>query len=247
MREIMELADKANQYINDKQPWILIKQPLQETAVHEICTLGLNLFRLLIIYLKPVLPRTAEHVEAFLKIPSLKWNDQYEPLLNHEIALFKPLLQRIENEKIIAMKNEILSTVETTDTTIGTTHASPTSTTPQVLETASPTIKFEDFAKIDLRVARIVSAEHVPDAEKLLKLIVDIGDGKTRQIFAGIKSAFEPSDLEGKLTVIVANLEPRKMRFGMSEGMMIVASSESESGLWLLEPASGAKPGMRVK
>jgi methionyl-tRNA synthetase len=240
MREIMELADKANQYINDKQPWALIKQPLQEKAVHEICTLGLNLFRLLMIYLKPVLPRTAQHVEEFLQISPLKWDDQYEPLVGHEIAPFKPLLQRIENEKIIAMKNEIETTTETVT-------ANPTPTAP--LLDISPTIKFEDFAKIDLRVARIVSAEHVPDAEKLLKLIVDIGDGKNRQIFAGIKSAFEPSDLEGKLTVIVANLEPRKMRFGMSEGMVIVASGEAgaETGLFLLEPQSGATPGMRVK
>jgi methionyl-tRNA synthetase len=138
------------------------------------------------------------------------------------------------------MKNEIETTTETVT-------ANPTPTAP--LLDISPTIKFEDFAKIDLRVARIVSAEHVPDAEKLLKLIVDIGDGKNRQIFAGIKSAFEPSDLEGKLTVIVANLEPRKMRFGMSEGMVIVASGEAgaETGLFLLEPQSGATPGMRVK
>ncbi|MFU8797563.1 MAG: methionine--tRNA ligase [Gammaproteobacteria bacterium] len=240
MREIMELADKANQYINDKQPWALIKTDGHEATVHEICTLALNLFRQLIIYLKPVLPRTAQNVEAFLQIPSLTWDDLHEPLFDHVIAPFKPLLQRVEQEKMIAMKNE---NVMTQNENVQNPNRGDACVAPAV---TIPNIKFEDFAKIDLRVGRIVTAEQVPDADKLLKLMIDIGEEKPRQIFAGIKSAYNPEDLEGKLTVIVANLEPRKMRFGLSEGMVIVASDETK-GLFILEPQTGAQPGMRVK
>lgn len=231
MREIMELADKANQYIHDKEPWVIAKEGKNLTQVQKICTTGLNLFRLLILYLKPVIPRTAEQAEAFLQISPLTWNDSQEPLLNHSISVFKPLLTRIEKEQIDAMKNEI-EALEI-----------PVSTRTPI----APTIGIEDFAKIDLRVARILKAEHVPEAEKLLKLLVDIGDGETRQIFAGIKAAYAPEDLEGKLTIIVANLAPRKMRFGVSEGMVALAVGPNGEGMWILEPQSGAKPGMKVQ
>lgn len=237
MREIMALADRANQYIDEKKPWMLAKQAGTETEVQAVCSMGLNLFRILLVYLKPVLPGVAVEVEQFLQIPPLRWSDVDAPLLDHAIAEFKPLMQRIEMTQITAMTEEAKEAPPA--------GAADSQPGPLTTDPLSPTITIEEFAKIDLRVARIIKAEMVPTADKLVKLELDLG-GETRQVFAGIKSAYAPEQLQGRLTIVVANLAPRKMRFGLSEGM-ILAASGSGSGIYLLAPDSGAEPGMRVK
>ena len=240
MRDIMALADKANQYIDDKKPWALIKEAGQAQAVHDICTVGINLFRVLIAYLKPILPRTAEQAEGFLNIAPLNWADIATPLLDHSINKFKPLMTRVETDKIEAILAESQQDLTATDDA-----PKPAAVTDSDIEPIADEISFDDFAKIDLRIARIVTAEHVEGAKKLLQLTLDIGNGK-KQVFAGIKSAYAPEDLEGKLTVMVANLAPRKMRFGMSEGMVLAAGPGGKD-LFILNPDEGATPGMRVK
>ena len=206
-----------------------------------MCSVGLNLFRVLITYLKPVLPTMAVEAEAFLNIPSLQWLDIAQPLSGHTINKFKPLMTRVEQDKIDAMLAEtqkLLAAHQTTATPKNDKKSKP-------MEPIAEQIEFDDFAKIDLRIARIVKAEHVEGADKLLQLTLDIG-GETRNVFAGIKSAYAPADLEGKLTVMVANLAPRKMRFGMSEGM-VLAAGPGGNDLFVLHPDEGAEPGMRVK
>jgi methionyl-tRNA synthetase len=236
VREIMTLADHANQYIDTKKPWVLAKQEGKEQEVQDICSVGLNLFRVLVTYLKPVLPKLAEASEAFLNIKPLMWNDVSTPLTNHSINKFKPLMTRVEKDKVDAMIEASKENLRTTAP------QNPAAT--QVDPLAEP-IEFEDFAKVDLRIARIIKAEHVEGADKLLRLTLDIGN-ETRNVFAGIKSAYRPEDLEGKLTVMVANLKPRKMRFGLSEGMVLAAGPGGKD-LWVLHPDEGAQPGMRVK
>ncbi len=236
IREIMALADKANRYVDDKAPWVLAKQEGADAQLQEVCSVGINLFRVLMAYLKPVMPLLAERAEAFLG-ETLSWDGVAQPLTNHQLAPFKALFSRIEPTKVEAM-------VEASKEDLAKEQA-PKVTGPLADDPISETIAYEDFAKIDLRVALIVKAEAVPEAEKLLKLQLDIG-GETRQVFAGIKSAYNPEDLEGKLTVMVANLAPRKMRFGMSEGMVLAAGPGGKD-LWILEPQEGAQPGMRVK
>ncbi|RUQ32119.1 MAG: methionine--tRNA ligase [Candidatus Competibacteraceae bacterium] len=238
MREIMALADRANQYIDEKKPWTLAKQPGAEAEVQAVCSMGLNLFRLLMLYLKPVLPGLAEQVEQFLQIPPLRWEDVSNPLLAHVIAEFKPLMQRVEMAQITAMVEDSRESYPATD------EAPVKPDGPLAMDPISPVITIDDFAKIDLRVARIARAEAVAGADKLVRLELDLG-GEIRQVFAGIKSAYAPEDLQGRLTVMVANLAPRKMRFGVSEGMVLAAGSRS--GIYLLSPDSGAEPGMRVR
>lgn len=235
MRDIMALADKANFYIAEKEPWQLAKDPEKLDEVHEICSIGINLFRLLMIYLTPVVPALADRVQGFLN-DSFNWDSHRELLLGHAIEPFKALLQRIEMEKIEAMIEDSKTQAPT-----------PAATTNGELEKdpISAEIQFDDFAKIDLRIALIANAEHVEGADKLLKLTLDLG-GETRQVFAGIKSAYAPEKLIGQHTVMVANLAPRKMRFGLSEGMVLAAGPGGED-LWILNPHEGAKPGMRVK
>ncbi len=236
IREIMALADKANQYIDQEKPWQSIKDPEQQLHTHEVCSLGINLFRILMTYLKPILPNLAMDIEAFLNIAPMTWENRLQPLQSHSIKPFKPLLQRITEAQINGVKQLAeQAKPQATSTT------SPKKTKP---ETLAETIQIDDFSKVDLRIAKILSAEHVEGADKLLKIQVDLGT-ETRQIFAGIKSAYEPEQLVGKLTVVVANLAPRKMRFGMSEGMILCAGDNS--GLWIVSPDSGAKPGMQVK
>lgn len=250
MREIMALADIANGFVADAAPWQMVKHDDQQEAAHQVCSNALNLFRILVTYLKPVLPRLAQDVEAFFQLP-LTWDALSQDLAGHEIAPFKAMMQRVELDKVNAMvadsKDNLQVTADAPKTAAPekNAEASSGSSEPLVDDPISETINFDDFAKIDLRIARIVKAEHVADADKLLKLQLDIG-GETRQVFAGIKSAYSPEDLEGKLTVMVANLAPRKMRFGMSEGM-VLAAGPGGSDLWILEPHEGAQPGMRVK
>lgn len=238
MREIMALADKANQYIDEQAPWSLIKQEGNEQAVLDCCTVGVNLFRLLVIYLKPVLPHLAEQSEAFLNVDALEWHDSQQLLFDHDINKFKPLMKRIEAAHIEKMVEESKTEAEAE-------MAAAKPKTPLTEEPIAEEIQFGDFAKVDMRVAQIVTASHVEGADKLLKLTLDLG-GETRTVFAGIKAAYQPEDLEGKLTVMVANLAPRKMKFGVSEGMVMAAGPGGKE-IFLLSPDSGAKPGMRIK
>jgi methionyl-tRNA synthetase len=236
MREIVALADRANQYIDGKKPWVLAKQEGSEQEVHEVCSVGINLFRVLMTYLKPVLPAMAEKAEAFLNCP-LDWTNLEGPLLAHELAKFKPLLTRIDAKQVAAM----VAASRETD--------APAAAVQTKVEANADvdTIEFEDFAKIDLRIVEILAAEHVEGADKLLRLTLGLGDsGSSKQVFAGIKAAYQPEDLVGKLTVMVANLAPRKMRFGISEGMVLAAGPGGED-IYLLEPHPGARPGMQVK
>ena len=234
IREIMSQADAANEYIAAKEPWKLNKDATKKQEVQDICSLGINLFRVLLTYLKPVLPSMSDAGEKFLN-DSLSWASVTEPLLDHKINTFKPLMQRIEKVRVDAM-------VEASKQEASQSTAAP-------LEGAllddpiAAEINFDEFMKVDLRVARIVKANHVEGAEKLLQLTLDIG-GEIRNVFSGIKSSYNPADLEGRLTVMVANLAPRKMRFGMSEGMVLAAADKE--GIYLLQPDSGAQPGQRV-
>ena len=240
MREIMHIADKANQYIDAAEPWVLAKQEGKEQEVQDCCTMGINLFRVIISYLAPVLPQVAEDAAGFLNIEGFAWNAIQQPLLDHKINKFKPLMQRVEEDKVNAM-------IEDSKATMAAIAAAAEPVVEKTELEADPIadeISFDDFAKVDLRIARIAKAEHVKGANKLLQLTLDLG-GETRNVFAGIKSAYAPEDLEGKLTVMVANLAPRKMKFGMSEGMVLAAGPGGKD-LWILEPHEGAQPGMRI-
>ncbi|MBT5155352.1 MAG: methionine--tRNA ligase [Gammaproteobacteria bacterium] len=229
LRDIMGLADKANQYIDEHKPWVLIKEEGKRDLVQQVCSDGLNFYRLLVTCLKPVLPRLAEKSETFLGIAPLTWDDIDTRLTGHTINKFKPLMTRIEPDKVASIIDASVAPEEPVVST----------------EPESPTIEFDDFAKVDLRIVKIVKAEHVEGADKLLQLTLDLGDGTTRNVFAGIKAAYKPEDLVGKLTVMVANLAPRKMKFGVSEGMVLAAGPGGED-IYLLEPDNGARPGMRV-
>jgi methionyl-tRNA synthetase len=230
IRDIMHWADETNRFIDVHKPWAAIKNPEEREAVQAICTTGLNLFKLLALYLKPVLPSLIEEVEAFLDCDALDWStDSLAPLLNQSICPFTPLLQRVDVSGVQTMLNE----------------AAPAPTVSHFLPLATE-IGMEDFSKIDLRVAKILNAEAIPEADKLIKLTVDIGEDTPRIIFSGIKAYFEPKDLIGKMTLVIANLAPRKMRFGVSEGMLLLAGGTT-GDLFLLEPQSGAEPGMKVK
>ncbi|MCW8883732.1 MAG: methionine--tRNA ligase [Motiliproteus sp.] len=238
IKAIMALADKANQYIADKEPWVLAKQEGAEQQVQDVCSVGINLFRLLMIYLKPVLPEMTGKAEAFLN-DQLDWEALGRTLEDHQINKFKPLMTRVEMEKIEAMlesSKEVLAEEQKPK-------LDPNS--PLAKEPIDAEIQYDEFAKLDLRVALIAKAEAVKGADKLLRLELDLG-GETRQVFAGIKSAYSPEQLEGKHTVMVANLAPRKMKFGMSEGM-VLAAGPGGNELWILEPHEGAQPGMRIR
>ena len=244
VREIMALADRANQYIDETAPWVVAKQAGREAELQGICTQGLNLFRLLIGWLKPILPGTAEAAEAFLQIPPLTWADLSQPLLDHEIAKFKPLMTRVEPAQVQAMLEASKEDLAAADAR----KVKPHETQTEGHLAANPiaeTIDFDAFAKVDLRIARIAEAGLVDGADKLLKLTLDLG-GETRTVFAGIRQAYDPKELEGRLTVMVANLAPRKMRFGVSEGMVLAAGPGGRD-IFLLSSDAGAEPGMKVK
>jgi methionyl-tRNA synthetase len=236
IREIMSLADKANQYIDEHKPWVLAKEEGKEQQVQDVCSTGINCFRLLVLYLKPVMPELAEKSEEFLGVEALKWEDSQHLLSSHKINKFKALMNRLESDKVDAMMEEAKSQVANVEK-----ENKPRKST----SNESETITFEDFAKVDLRVAEIVNAENVEGADKLLKLTLNLGENE-KQVFAGIKSAYQAEQLVGRLTVVVANLAPRKMRFGVSEGM-VLAAGPGDKEIFLLSPDSGAKPGMQVK
>ena len=241
MREIMALADFANQYIDEKKPWLIAKEVGKDKELHEVCSMGLNLFRLLAVYLKPVIPELAENAESFLNIASQVWPAGTQPLLSHAIIDFKPLMTRVEADKITAIVEASKDNLEKTAD-----KQSPTANdSEKKFEPIADTIGFDDFAKLDLRIAKIIKADAIEGSDKLLQLTVDIGD-ETRNILAGIRSAYAPEDLEGKLTLVIANLAPRKMRFGCSEGMVLAAGPGGKD-IWILSPDNGAVAGMRVK
>lgn len=250
IRDIMALADKANQYIDAKAPWVLVKDESKQQEAHEVCSMGINLFRVLMHYLSPILPMMNQEAQRFLQ-DEFGWENYHHPLTNHRIEPFKALMQRVDPAKVSAMLDA------SQENLLPQQHSEPTSNVTPVnnshetaakaaLEPLADTISIDDFAKIDLRVARIAHAESVEKADKLIRLELDIGNGETRQVFAGIKSAYEPADLIGRYTVMVANLAPRKMRFGLSEGM-VLAAGPGGSELFILSPDSGATAGMRVK
>ena len=266
LREIMRLADVANQYVNDHKPWELAKQEGQEAHLHTVCSTALTMFSDLTRYLKPVLPALAAQVEAFLAIPTMVWQGEWAPLPEgHAIQAYSHLMTRVERKQIDALldaNRESLAPAappkEAKDAKAASSqqrHAEKQQHAAQAAETASPHISIDDFTKVDLRIARIVNAEHVEGADKLIRLQLDIGEtdeagnAKPRQVFAGIKSAYDPATLIGRMTVMVANLAPRKMKFGMSEGMVLAASDPEgkTGGLYILSPDAGAEPGMRVK
>ncbi|WP_372611030.1 methionine--tRNA ligase [Halomonas sp.] len=238
MRRVMELADEANVYIAEKEPWVLARQQGREQEVLEICSVGINLFRQLMVYLAPVVPAMAEGARDFLQLETLDWHSRHEVLIDHPVARFKPLMTRVEPDRIDAMievsKEDLMEEQKLKEAPRG----------PLTDDPIAPEIAFDDFAKVDLRIARIAKADYVEGADKLLKLTLDLG-GETRTVFAGIRSAYAPEALEGHLTVMVANLAPRKMRFGVSEGMVLAAGNDA--GIYLLEPHAGAEPGQRIK
>ncbi|MBK1672020.1 methionine--tRNA ligase [Ectothiorhodospira shaposhnikovii] len=236
MREIMALADVANQYVDEQKPWVLAKQEDGQAHVQAVCTQGINLFRAILTYLRPVLPAMAEKAEGFLGVPALTWEAVQQPLVGTRINTYEPLMTRVDPQAVQTMLEASKESLAPT----------PTQTQgPLALDPIREEITYDDFAKVDLRIARISRAEHVEGADKLLRLTLDLG-GETRQVFAGIKSAYDPADLEGRLTVMVANLAPRKMKFGLSEGMVLAAGPGGKD-LFILSPDTGAQPGMRVK
>ncbi|MCK9754852.1 methionine--tRNA ligase [Pseudomonas syringae pv. syringae] len=243
MRETMALADRANAYIAEKAPWALAKQEGKQDEVQAVCTLGINLFRQLVIFLKPVLPNLAADAEKFLNVEPLTWADHKTLLANHQLNPFSALMTRIDPVKVEAMATASKEDLTATDSSADT---APAGNGELAKDPLSAEIDFDAFAAIDLRVALILKAEHVEGADKLLRLTLDIGD-EQRNVFSGIKSAYpNPSELEGRLTMMIANLKPRKMRFGISQGMVMAAGPGGEE-IYLLSPDSGAKPGQRIK
>jgi len=232
IRRIMALADEGNRYIDEHKPWVLNKQEDQQDLVQAVCTQGINLFRALITYLAPVVPFTADIAAKFLGVSLDRWSDLDKPMLDVPINAFLPLMTRVDPLKIEAMIENSKENLQSTE-----------EPAPPALDLADE-IEIGDFLKVDLRIAKIVDAKAVPEANKLIQLTLDIG-GETRNVFAGIKSAYDPADLVGRFTVMVANLKPRKMRFGVSEGM-VLAAGPGGSDLFILTPDEGAIPGMRV-
>jgi methionyl-tRNA synthetase len=239
MREVMALADAANQYIDERKPWVLAKNAATQHEVQAVCTQGLNLFRVLMVYLKPVLPRLALDTETFLQVEPLCFAGAGEALLGHRIGAFKPLLTRVDPKQVARMVAASVRVESAGETGAG-------SVEPAAGDAIADSIGIEQFTQVDLRVAEVVSAEHVVDADKLLRIVVDAGEAEHRTVFAGIKSAYEPATLIGRKVVLVANLAPRKMRFGTSQGMLLAAGPGGED-IWLLSIDEGAQPGMRIK
>jgi methionyl-tRNA synthetase len=236
LREIMALADRVNAFVDQHKPWELAKQEGMDAALHDVCSVCIEAFRLLTIYLKPVLPALAAQVETFLAVPPLQWADAARALGRHRIGAYQHLMQRVDPKQIDALLAPPEPIVAPAPAPGG--------------EAIGETISIDDFAKIDLRIAKIVAAERVEGSTKLLRLTLDVGEGRTRNVFSGIASAYAPEQLAGKFTVMVANLAPRKMKFGLSEGMVLAASHADEKahpGLYVLEPWPGAVPGLRVR
>ncbi len=235
LREVMLLADRVNEYVDRHKPWELARQDGMDAALHDVCSVCIEAFRLITVYLKPVLPAVAQKVEAFLKVPPLQWADAQRALGAHTIGSYQHLMQRVDPKQVDALLEPVVR-AEAPPAPGG--------------EALAAQIGIDDFAKVDLRLARIVEAALVDGSDKLLRLTLDAGEGRLRNVFSGIRSAYAPADLVGKMTVLVANLAPRKMKFGVSEGMVLAASHADEKanpGLYVLEPWPGATPGLRVR
>jgi methionyl-tRNA synthetase len=237
LRSVMHWADQANAFVDNVKPWELAKKPGSDAALQQACSDSIQIFRLLTIYLKPAMPAIARKIEQFLNVPELQWSDAGVLMpAGHAIGEYKHLLQRVDEKQLDALFD-----------------IQPAAETKKEMPVSDGTISIDDFNKLDLRVAKIVKAELVEGADKLLKLTLDLGAGanaagvqQTRTVFAGIKSAYAPEKLEGRLAVVVANLAPRKMKFGVSEGMVLAASGDGPE-LFLIGADTGAQPGMRVK
>jgi methionyl-tRNA synthetase len=246
MRAIMALADRANQYVDSKEPWKLRKDPARAAEVQDVCTVTLNLFRQLVVYLAPVLPRLAEQTGALLGRPIRHWDEAQQPLVGTPVQPFETLLTRVEPKEVQAMIEESKEAAPETATVAP---AAPAALIdgpePLAAEPLQPECTYDDFAKVDFRVARVLAAEEIPKAKKLLKLTLSLGGDQHRTVFAGIKSAYKPESLVGRMVICVANLAPRQMQFGISEGMVVAAGAGGEE-IYLLSPDSGAKPGQRV-
>ena len=243
MRLVMAAADRANRFIDERKPWELRRDPSQAQAMQDACTVGLNLFRQLVLYLAPVLPGLAKKTAALLNEPLERWEQAQTPLVNHKIGKFEHLMKRLERTQMDEM---IKASAEPEQAAAPAAPAAPQdSDAPLLAEPLAPQCTIDDFVKVDLRVARVVTAEHVPEAKKLLKLTLSLGGENRRTVFAGIKSAYKPEDLVGRLVVCVANLAPRQMKFGLSEGMVVAAGAGGEE-IYLLTPDVGAKPGHRL-
>ena len=237
VREVMQLADRANLFIDQQKPWLMAKDPARAAEVQGVCSQGLNLFRLLALYLKPIVPKLAAGAERFLGLPEQAWADAGKPLLGCSIGTYEPLATRVDPAALSALLGASAENLKPT--------GMPTAAAAAAAPAATAPISIDDFAKVDLRIARIVEAGPVEGADKLLRLVVDLGDER-RTVFAGIRQAYAPDTLVGRLTVVVANLAPRKMRFGTSEGM-VLAAGPGGADIFLLSPDSGAQPGMKVK
>jgi methionyl-tRNA synthetase len=266
LREIMRLVDEVNAWIDGARPWELARDASNDTRLHEVCSQIINVFRLLTVFVKPVMPKVAERVEAFLNTERLEWRSLESVLAaGHQIQPYTHLMTRVDPKQIQALIAANAETLQPAATAQKNAKSPPSAATSQKQEKTvdlnaqmqpkdeqkqpaadASTISIDDFSKIDLRIARIANAEHVEGADKLLRLTLDVGALGTKQVFAGIKSAYDPEKLKGRLTVVVANLAPRKMKFGMSEGMVLAASGDAP-GLFILSPDSGAEPGMKVK
>jgi methionyl-tRNA synthetase len=236
LREVMLLADRVNEYVDQHKPWELAKKPDTIAALHDVCSVCIEAFRLLTLYLKPVLPALAVQVEAFLKIAPLQWADSHRALGHHTIGEYKHLMQRVDADMLESLFEVPPEPAKELPPPGG--------------EAIAAQINADEFFKVDLRIARIVKAEAVPGSAKLLRLTLDVGEAQTRNVFSGIAAQYAPEQLNGKLTVMVANLAPRKMKFGVSEGMVLAASHADEAatpGVFVLEPFPGAAPGMRVR
>jgi methionyl-tRNA synthetase len=253
LREIMEIADVTNQYVDENKPWLLAKDETKLAELHEVCTTALILFRQLTILLSPVLPGVAANVKAFLNDGELSWADTgleaaSSAVLGRTIGAYSHLMTRVDAKMI----DELFDAPKPAAATPAVAAAAPAADAgaDSAIEALAPEIKIDDFVKIDLRIAKIVNCEHVEGSDKLLRLTLDVGEGRHRNVFSGIKSMYQPADLVGKLTVLVANLAPRKMKFGISEGMVLAASAADEKanpGIYILNPWPGAEPGMRIR
>ncbi|HAU76124.1 MAG TPA: methionine--tRNA ligase subunit beta, partial [Agrobacterium sp.] len=259
LREIMEIADVTNQFVDENKPWLLAKDEAKVAELHDVCTTALILFRQLTIMLSPVLPQVAARVAEFLGDAGYTWADTegdavYSSMLGRSIGAYNHLMQRVDAKMIENLFDRPAPNPasDATPEPAAAAAAAPVeaASAASEIEELAPEISIDDFLKIDLRVAKIVNCEHVEGAGKLLRLTLDVGEGRHRNVFSGIKSAYKPEDLVGKLTVMVANLAPRKMKFGVSEGMVLCASAADEKanpGLYLLDPMPGATPGMRIR
>ena len=256
MREIMVLADRANQYIEAKEPWTLRKDESRAEELRDVCTVGLNLFRQIVVYLSPVLPDLARQTEALLNAAISRWDDAQTPLTGTTVSKFKHMMQRVDPKQVEKMIEDSKESLPG-ESAAGAEDASGDSRPPladvygdgpeplAAEPMSGEECTFDDFMKVDMRVARVVEANHVEGADKLLQLTLSLGGEETRNVFAGIKSVYDPEQLVGRLVICCANLKPRKMRFGLSEGM-VLASGPGGQDIYLLSPDEGAKPGMRV-